>query len=179
MYAMKQPVTFSVNKETRSSLGYVMILQCMSKEGKWKKWTVIFYCEDWTEVPINSWAKRNACDIFLVLVKYWYLVVGYLNGQVLVVQCASIDGFCQPHLLFDHEELPDPLTVHDVAVSQLLLNTLHILSNIFFWLLSWEERSSFIHQGIYLEHYLSRMYYSTVTLDATCVFGVHNIHFTE
>ena len=58
-------------------------------------------------------------------------VAGYLNGQVLVVQCASIDGFCQPHLLFDHEELPDPLTVHDVAVSQPLTQRIISLAYIY------------------------------------------------
>ena len=46
-----------------------------------------------------------------------FLTLGFYNGQLLVTLSATIEGFCRSHLLFDYEEVPDPLAAHDVMVS--------------------------------------------------------------
>ena len=59
------------------------------------------------------------CDFHLFyLESYFYCfgVSGFHNGQLLARLTATIAGFCQSRLLFDHEEVPDALAGSGVGV---------------------------------------------------------------
>ena len=45
------------------------------------------------------------------------LVSGFVNGQVLTSLTATVNGFIKSQLLFDYEEVPDPLIKDDINVS--------------------------------------------------------------
>ena len=44
-------------------------------------------------------------------------VSGFVNGQVLTSLTATVNGFIKSQLLFDYEEVPDPLIKDDIHVS--------------------------------------------------------------
>ena len=45
------------------------------------------------------------------------LVSGFVNGQVLTSLTATVNDFIKSQLLFDYEEVPDPLIKDDINVS--------------------------------------------------------------
>ena len=47
----------------------------------------------------------------------YILVSGLVNGQVLTSLTATVNGFIKSQLLFDYEEVPDPLIKDDINVS--------------------------------------------------------------
>ena len=45
-------------------------------------------------------------------------LVGFQNGQLLTRISATVEGFCNSRLVFDYEEVPDPLVSRDINVSR-------------------------------------------------------------
>ena len=65
--------------------------------------------------PIQSGFVRNCLYIYNTC--SFLVVAGFNNGQVLATLNSTVQGWCKSHLLFDYDEVPDPLINQDIAVS--------------------------------------------------------------
>ena len=70
------------------------------------------------------------------------LVSGFVNGQVLTSLTATVNGFIKSQLLFDYEEVPDPLIKDDINVSTIKISCFALISPLLLYkmllTLNWE-----------------------------------------
>ena len=66
---------------------------------------------------------------FFVKYDVLYTVSGFVNGQVLTSLTATVNGFIKSQLLFDYEEVPDPLIKEDINVRTLKTSLLSSIEN--------------------------------------------------
>ena len=47
-----------------------------------------------------------------------YILPGFQNGEILVKLSSSVQGHFKARLVFDHEEVPEALSMYDIGVSK-------------------------------------------------------------